>query len=148
MKLLNPAKLSMPTKNKQVKNWLKFAQDDLKAAEISLGENIPNIVCFHSQQAVEKALKALYLKYFNTTLKTHDLKTISRKLIKGAPKFEEYSDKILYLNKFYIPTRYPDTLPGSLPEGLPNKRESEKAVEFAKEIVKYISTMSVLCLKN
>jgi len=34
--------------------WLQFAADDLKSANVLLAEGLYNIVCFHSQQAVEK----------------------------------------------------------------------------------------------
>ncbi|NIR70935.1 HEPN domain-containing protein [candidate division KSB1 bacterium] len=33
--------------------WLKFAEDDLRSAEVLLQEDIFNMVCFHCQQAVE-----------------------------------------------------------------------------------------------
>lgn len=32
--------------------------------------------------------------------------------------FDEIKEKLLLLDRFYIPTRYPDALPGMLPEGL------------------------------
>ena len=40
--------------------WLAFAHEDLRVAEIALPEGLFNQVCFHSQQCVEKALKALH----------------------------------------------------------------------------------------
>jgi len=49
-------------------NWVKYAKMDLQVAkrELYMSENteeIPTpIVCFHSQQAVEKALKAYLIK--------------------------------------------------------------------------------------
>ncbi|MBP6440073.1 MAG: HEPN domain-containing protein [Caldilineaceae bacterium] len=39
--------------------WLARAADDLKAAEVLIAQpDLTNIVAFHAQQAVEKALKA------------------------------------------------------------------------------------------
>lgn len=43
----------------QVRQWLSFAEEDLKVARIILKEKIYNQVCFHAQQCVEKLLKAL-----------------------------------------------------------------------------------------
>ncbi|MCX7017993.1 MAG: HEPN domain-containing protein [Candidatus Sumerlaeota bacterium] len=40
--------------------WLEFARQDLQMAELALNEGIYNQVCFHSQQYVEKCLKALF----------------------------------------------------------------------------------------
>ena len=38
--------------------WLAFAKDDLRIAELAMSEGIYNQVCFHSEQCVEKVLKA------------------------------------------------------------------------------------------
>jgi len=38
--------------------WLKYALDDLQSAKVLLKEGIYNMVCFHSQQAVEILLKS------------------------------------------------------------------------------------------
>src|SRR3989344_7304089 len=98
----------MRDKDIQINSWINFACDDLKAAEISVDKGIANIVCFHSQQSVEKCLKALYLYHFDTIPKTHDLEAIVNKLMEKETKISEHTEQIRYLNKFYIPTRYPD----------------------------------------
>jgi len=43
----------------EAERWLIFAQEDLRMADLALRDGIYNQVCFHSQQCVEKALKAL-----------------------------------------------------------------------------------------
>jgi len=46
-----------------VRNWLDYAQRDLKAAyELQRAGGLSGIVAFHAQQAAEKALKALTLQ--------------------------------------------------------------------------------------
>lgn len=129
----------MKANEKQIKYWLNFAREDLKAAMISLDANLPNIVCFHSQQAVEKTLKAFYLFYFDSVPKTHDLEAIANKLKKKEQEVLQFEEKIRYLNKFYVPTRYPDALPGSLPEGLPDRDDARQSLDFAKEIAFFIT---------
>lgn len=47
--------------------WLKFVNDDLRAADVLLREGIFNMVCFHVQQAVEKSLKA-FLRHHNQNI--------------------------------------------------------------------------------
>lgn len=93
----------MKVKPQQIKKWLGFAREDLKAAEISIEESLQNVVCFHSQQAIEKSLKALYLYYFDTIPKTHDLETILNKLKDKFPEITEFEEKVRFLNKFYVP---------------------------------------------
>ncbi len=39
--------------------WLAMAQDDLRAAQLLADHGLPQISCFHSEQAMEKALQAL-----------------------------------------------------------------------------------------
>jgi len=38
-------------------NWLMFAREDLRVAELAMQDRLYNQVCFHSQQCVEKSLK-------------------------------------------------------------------------------------------
>jgi HEPN domain-containing protein len=38
-----------------------------------------------------------------------------------------------HLDRFYIPTRYPDALPGALPEGLPERQDAEQALALARQ---------------
>jgi HEPN domain-containing protein len=52
--------------NKNVANWLTFAEEDLHSAKILFRESIYNKVCFHSQQCVENSLKALLVFYKKT----------------------------------------------------------------------------------
>jgi HEPN domain-containing protein len=53
--------MTFPTPADEAKRWLRFAQDDLAAAEqaATTRELAPHIGCFHAQQAAEKALKSI-----------------------------------------------------------------------------------------
>ena len=48
---------------KLTEQWLRYAADDLRAAEITIEKQIYTIVCFHSQQCMEKGMKAVMEKY-------------------------------------------------------------------------------------
>ncbi|ABY92295.1 HEPN domain-containing protein [Thermoanaerobacter sp. X514] len=68
--------------------WLDYANDDLKAAKELLKTDLHNIVCFHSQQAVEKALKA-YLVFNNVNPpQVHNLITLLELCINLDKEFE------------------------------------------------------------
>ena len=45
------------------------------------------------------------------------------------------AEEILLLDRYYIPTRYPDALPGSLEEGMPRQQEAQEAFEIAKKVL-------------
>ena len=59
------------------KEWLKSANDDVTLiSQIYSNETITHLVAFHSQQTVEKSLKA-YLEYCNRKVpKIHKLQTL------------------------------------------------------------------------
>ncbi|MCB1157523.1 MAG: HEPN domain-containing protein [Leptospiraceae bacterium] len=65
----------MRDKNSLVQAWLMKADKDLLTAkrELSFEDPVVESVCFHSQQAVEKYIKA-YLVYKDISFsKTHDI---------------------------------------------------------------------------
>lgn len=45
----------------------------------------------------------------------------------------------LYLDQFYVPTRYSDAPLGNLPEGAPKREDAKKAMEFMAQIMEVIS---------
>jgi HEPN domain-containing protein len=102
--------------------WLQFAGEDLQMAELALQEGIYNQVCFHSQQSAEKAVKGLLLFQGKTPPRNHLLGDLLTLLVSNP--FAN-SLEIQLLDRFYIPTRYPDALPGSLPEGLPAHEDAD-----------------------
>ena len=45
------------------------------------------------------------------------------------------ADEVRALDRFYIPTRYPDTLPGTLPEGLPGEEEARETLALVRRVM-------------
>ena len=99
-------------------------------AELALPGKIYNQVCFHSQQCVEKVLKALLSKLGRTVPRTHSITDLLENLPSGW--FDDLHDDLTLLDDFYIPARYPDAIPGSLPEGLPGKADAEQNIALAR----------------
>ena len=123
---------------RELDRWLAFAREDLRIAELALNEGLYNQVCFHSEQCVEKVLKAWLAKKGKKIPRTHrmaDLLTlIPANVVAGM------AEEILLLDRFYIPTRYPDALPGSLQEGMPNKQEAQETLDIATKVLRSIGT--------
>lgn len=114
-------------------NWLQFAREDLRVAEWALDETINNQACFHSQQCVEKSLKAWLVNQGKSPPRVHQLATLLS-LIPGE-LVDDLIDGIELLDQFYIPTRYPDALVGSLPDGLPSDHQASHAVVTARKVL-------------
>ena len=53
----------------------------------------------------------------------------------------ELNDALLLLDRFYIPTRYPDALPGMLPEGMPGRRDAEESFGLAQGALQRVESM-------
>lgn len=118
--------------------WLKAAIDDLGVIEkIISDESLTHMVAFHSQQAIEKSLKAVMEEYEMETVRIHNLE----RLLEITGKHIEIKIDILIieqLDKLYIDSRYPADL-GLLPDGKPGMEDAEKfyaAAQSAYEVVK------------
>lgn len=110
--------------------WLTFADEDLRMAELALREGLYNQVCFHAQQCAEKAVKALLAHQGRIPPRTHRLGDLLN-LLDPNP-LVDIAFEVQLLDRFYIPTRYPDALPGSLPEGLPDAQDASQALDLAR----------------
>jgi HEPN domain-containing protein len=98
-------------------------------AELALAEGIHNQVCFHAQQCAEKAIKAWLEQQGHAIPRTHRmadlLALLPHALMAGV------ADGLLLLDRFYIPTRYPDALPNGV-LGLPTQDDAQEALGLAR----------------
>jgi HEPN domain-containing protein len=119
------------------KRWLLTAIDDLDTAKILLENNRYPASCFHSQQTGEKALKAVIYR-FNGDPWGHSLVRLLeevRSIDKHTARFSTLKKEAMALDRFYIPTRYPDGLPGITPSEAYNQDDAKLAFAFAKKFI-------------
>ncbi len=119
-------------------DWMVFAKEDVELAHFALKREILNQACFHSQQGVEKALKAYIRAHQHSVPKTHSLKELLEICRKTDGSFKRFEDVCSRLDDYYIPTRYPDALPGMAPEGLPTLADAQEAVQILDELLGWI----------
>jgi len=119
-------------------NWLEEAKWDFENAKILHRNKRYNTVVFHSQQAAEKALKAL-LYFNNINGWGHSIFTLLEKYkeLKNLD-LQNLSQYALSLDKHYITTRYPDALPDLAPHNAYNAQEAEKAIEQADKLIEFV----------
>lgn len=113
-------------------NWRYFADEDLRMAELAFADKLYTQVCFHSQQACEKMLKSLLADKAEPVPKTHKLSDLLP-MLPDIPA-QKIQEDVILLDRFYIPTRYPDALPGSIPDGLPTEQEAKEALDTARKL--------------
>jgi len=114
--------------------WLKYAFDDLQSAEVLLKEGIYNMVCFHSQQAIEKLFKSFIATYYQEIPRIHNLirlHQVCEDLHGSQLNLDE--EGLIFLNDVYIDSRCPADF-GILPSGQPDKEEARKAYNYAKDM--------------
>ena len=118
---------------KIAEDWLRSAQLDLdNISKIFNDEHLTPVTAFHSQQAIEKSLKALMEENQIEFRKTHDLIYLHKIIMKH---FELKVDIgiLRAINELYIDSRYPGEL-GLLPYGNPTLKDAKQFYDFAKEI--------------
>ncbi len=113
--------------------WWKQALSDLNAAEINLKQGVFYIASFLSQQAAEKALKALYIKKFKKLTKIHDLHLLALDLKLPEPLIEACNT----LNAVYVETRYPDAS-GGIPAEEFTLQDAQTDLKLANEVVLWV----------
>jgi HEPN domain-containing protein len=125
--------------NEMGDRWLVFAREDLRMAELAFAEGIFNQVCFHSQQCVEKAIKGWLAASGQVPPRTHRMADL---LVLLPPDLlGEMHGSLLALDRFYIPTRYPDALPGVMPQGMPEQHDAREALDLAQSTFERIKSV-------
>jgi HEPN domain-containing protein len=127
------------------REWLNAASDDLVTIENILGNSmLTNIVAFHSQQAVEKSIKALIEEFGIAFVKTHNLQTLMIKIEEIMP-LTANELIISELDRLYIDARYPADL-GLMPDGKPTLEEAviyyREALNIKKQVEVFLSGLN------
>ena len=128
--------MGLSEKRHQAERWLHTAREDLKAAEVLLTAGIFAQSCFCAQQAGEKAVKALW-RLVDADPCGYSVK----KLLLDFPRkaqikdLEALTERAALLDKFYIPTRYPNGLPDLTPGQIYGKEDAQRGIEAARTLV-------------
>lgn len=118
----------------EVGRWVEQAAIDLKAADDNLKSKNYYLVALLCHQAIEKALKALYmLKKHRASPRTHSLVGLAAEL-QVPQQFRSTAD---LLNPAYIFTRYPDVA-GEVPARLYTKDNVTPMLQKTKEWFRWI----------
>ena len=111
--------------------WIEKARRDVRAAELVIGEELYDEAAFHSQQAVEKALKALIVAKGLRAPKTHDIDFLLSILRRTGIEVT-WDEKLSNLTRYAVEMRYPG-LSADREEALEALETAKRVVEWAKE---------------
>src|SRR3990167_1234237 len=90
--------------------WMAQAEADFKAAETSARGGHFEWACFQAQQAAEKAVKSVLFGQGFTTAWGHSLVNLVQEAAVRGPAIASLDAEARNLDKYYVPTRYPNGL--------------------------------------
>ncbi|MBS7624244.1 MAG: HEPN domain-containing protein [Candidatus Bathyarchaeia archaeon] len=117
--------------------WILFSRKTLNSARGDFERGDYNWACFKSHQAAELALKAL-LRGLGMPSYGHSLS----RLLEGAGRIFGCEDNVVQaaktLDKYYVPTRYPNAWVEGSPDEYYTRRDAEEAIKFAENIIGWV----------
>ena len=117
-----------------LEKWLIKAGNDLKVAEneikLSSEDMVTDAICFHSQQAVEKYLKA-YMVFKKLDFdKTHNLEYLVERCLEKDKDFSQIN--VGDLSFYAVEARYPDDF------YIPTEKEARECLGIARKVKEFI----------
>lgn len=119
-------------------DWLARAKGDLAIAKAPLPEGaFWEDLCFHAQQAAEKAIKAIFVQHGLTFRSTHDLDELITGLKTFGRSIPAAVEESIVLTSYAWEARYPGVSePVTRDEYLEAVRLAEIVVEWAERALK------------
>ena len=118
-------------------DWLAQAEHDLEQAEISRRAGRHEWACFASQQAAEKAVKALHLSG-GQQMRGQVIARLLRELPETAQTPQELIEIAHVLDGYYIAPRYPNGHPEGAPFEHYSGLQSQQAIDYARQILEFV----------
>lgn len=94
-----------------------------------------SLACFVSQQAAEKTLRAYLICQGLEVIREHSVGRLAKRAASYDPEFAQIKTWAALLDKYYIPTRYPNGLAsGGIPAEAYDDQDAARAVELAEKL--------------
>lgn len=126
-----------PNRVEEGGRWLLQAEQDLDDARYSFDGKRFHLACFLSQQTAEKALKAFLYARGEERVFGHSVAELCKKATMHDKGFEQIK-RVSVLDKYYIPTRYPNGLPGGVPYEVFDESDAVRAIDLAFEVIEIV----------
>ena len=114
------------------RDWFRQAKHDLEKARLDQQWQYFEWACFTAHQAAEKAIKAVYYARHGEA-RGHGVRELMTLL--ELPVDEPLLQQAASLDRFYIPTRYPNGLPAGTPHDYFSQADAIQAIEAAEAIL-------------
>jgi HEPN domain-containing protein len=124
------------------RDWLDQAKANLEHAVHSVEAGDYAWACFAAQQAAEMAAKGLHMKIGQIAW-GHSVVDLFEALPAQVRPDKGFLEKMKILDKYYIPTRYPNAHPRGPAHRYYTEKEAEEAIALAKEALEYCERQSL-----
>lgn len=118
------------------KDWINQSEKDLKVAEELMKDESFEWSCFVAQQAAEKAVKAVFQK-LNAAAWGHSIFDLMRILSKKREVNKELLNCARSLDKYYVPTRYPNSFESGSPYEYFTREDAENGIVCSRRIIEF-----------
>lgn len=122
----------------EARRWLGQASDDLAFARVGLTEGFYAQACFLSQQAGEKALKAVRYLHGERRVLGHSLVVLVDSLADQLADAQVLRTLAAELDLHYVPARYPNGLPDLAPFQAYSQEQAKRAIDAAERILETV----------
>ena len=120
----------------RAQDWMDQARRDLDAAGRNLECGIFEWACFISQQAGEKAVKAVF-QHLNAEAWGHSVSELLQVLPEAHLPPPDVLASARELDTYYIPTRYPNGFPAGAPKDYFTAQKAREAITHAEAVVRF-----------
>lgn len=112
--------------------WIRYAMSDIGVAQQEPEGNVlRETLCFHAQQAVEKALKAVLIHHGRVIPKTHNIATLLTLLVEVVPALPPEVLAAAALTDYAVGMLYPGAWDPVTAE------EHANAVEIGQQVISW-----------
>jgi len=112
--------------------WLRYAEENIRSAEVLCESGLYNPSLQNTQQAVEKCLKAVLIEKGAGLIKTHSIRELAGRLEELGVSHGLSDDDMDLLDSIYLPSKYP--VMSVLPDFMPDATICMHCIRIAKNV--------------
>ncbi len=121
------------------RRWLEQAKSDLAVAKWNAQGGFHSAACFWAQQTAERALKAFLYFRGKRRVTGHSVAALIKECKTLDPDFDTLGKPVTRLDRYYIPTRYPNGVPDGVPAELYDADESGETIQSAETVLSLVA---------
>lgn len=127
--------------------WRQALQDYDDALYCQEGRRF-HLTAFLAQQSAEKAIKAFLYAQGVPEVRGHSVAELVRAAARIDRSFKGIQAQAALLDKYCIPTRYPNGLPGGIPAEAFDAHDAERALELARLVLETVREKGIFPLEE